>query len=195
MKAPKITRVVPNETWQLVIEFDQEECRLFDARTAKQEMHWPQRAYPNRFKNLTYTERSVIWPGIGELSASYLHRNSRPLAGEHLERQVLRLSYRNQAPTEIHSSHHVYCVHLFPFSLALFDVGESMGGWHGELGGSRRLDASALLAWLDWKQHFSLSGGEWAIPIIEAHGSEPARLADLLVGEICRREGQLPERN
>ena len=49
-----------------------------------------------------------------------------------------------------------------------------------------------LLAWPDWKRHFRLSGCDWAILIVEAHGDEPMKLSDLLVREICRREGELP---
>ena len=42
MTTPELKRVVPNETWQLVIEFDQGELSLFDAGIARNEMNWPQ---------------------------------------------------------------------------------------------------------------------------------------------------------
>jgi hypothetical protein len=189
MTAPLLERVVPNETWQLVIEFGQAGHRLFDSRMAREEMGWGQLAYPNRFKNFTYTADHVLWPDIGELSADYLYRYSAPLARENLEHQVLRLSYRNQAPTDIHPTHHVYGVYLFPFSPALFDLGESIGGGHMEMGGSRRMSLDEVLAWPDWKKHFVLSGGEWAIPMVEAHAGEIAILSDLLVRQICCRGG------
>ncbi|MFC5740803.1 hypothetical protein [Dyella tabacisoli] len=194
MTAPGLERVVPNETWQLVIEFGGAEHRLFDAEIARKEMSWPALAYPNRLKNLSYTVSSITWPEIGELSAAYLYRNSTPLTKEGLEHQVLRLSYKNQAPTETHPTHHVYGVYLFPFSANLFDVGESIGGGHGEMGGSRRMRTDELLALPDWKRHFRLSGCDWAIPIVEGHGDEPMKLSDVLVREICRREGELSKR-
>lgn len=192
MTPPRLERVVPNETWQLVIAFAGAEHRLFDVGMARESMNWPALAYPNRLKNLSYTAHAVSWAGIGELSASYLYRNSTPLAQEGLDRQVLRLSYKNQAPTPTHPTHHVYCVFLFPFSDTLFDVGESIGGGHGERGGSRRTRTDELLMLSDWRQHFRLAGCDWAVPIVEAHGDQPAELSDLLVREICRREGELP---
>jgi hypothetical protein len=194
MTALGLERVVPNETWQLVIEFGGAEHRLFDAKIAREEMNWPALAYPNKLKNLSYTASSVTWPEIGELSAAYLYRNSTPLTKEGLEHQVLRLSYKNQAPTETHPSHHVYSVYLFPFSANLFDVGESIGGGHGEMGGSRRMRTDELLALPDWRRHFFFSGCNWAIPIVEVHCDEPMKLSDLLVREICRREGELSRR-
>lgn len=189
MDAPRIKRVVPNENWRLVIQFDPEEYRLFESRIAREEMNWPQLAYPNKFKNFTHTERGVIWSGMGELSADYLYRHSQPLAREKLEGQVLRLSYKNQAPTDVHPTHHVYGVYLFPFRTALFDVGESIAGGHAEMGGSKRYTVDELLAWPEWKRNFQLAGGEWAIPIIESHERDGADLSDVLVREICRREG------
>jgi len=194
MTEPGLKRVVPNETWQLVIDFGGTEHRLFDAKFAREEMNWPALAYPNRLKNLSYTVHSITWPEIGELSAAYLYRNSRPLAKEGLEHQILRLSYKNQAPTETHPTHHVYGVFLFPFSAMLFDVGESIGGGHGETGGSRRMKTDELLKLPDWKRHFRLSGCDWAIPLVEAHCEEPTKLSDLLVREVCRREGELRRR-
>jgi hypothetical protein len=190
--SPRLERVVPNETWQLVIAFDGAEHRLFDAEVARESMNWPALAYPNKLKHLSYTAHAVTWPQIGELSASYLYRNAVPLRQEDLDRQVLRLSYKNQAPTETHPTHHVYGVFLFPFSATLFDVGESIGGGHGERGGSRRMTSDELRMWPDWKRHFRLSGCDWAVPIVEAHGDQPAELSDLLVREICRREGEPP---
>jgi hypothetical protein len=191
MTEHKLSRVIPNETWGLVIEFDQGEHRLFNSRIAREEMGWSQLAYPNKLKNLTFTDSHVRWPTGEELTAGYLYRKSEPLSQAELERQVLRLSYKNQAPTAIHPTHHVYGVYLFPFSTRLFDVGESIAGGHAELGGSRSMTLEELLAWQDWKLHFTLSGGDWAMPLIELNAECSETLSDLLVREICRREGTL----
>jgi hypothetical protein len=51
-----LRRVVPNENWQLILDFGPDGMRLFDAEIARKEMGWSQFAYPNRFKNLTYTD-------------------------------------------------------------------------------------------------------------------------------------------
>ena len=191
MTTPAIQRVVPNESWQLVIEFSDAEHRLFDASVPREEMNWPALAYPNRVKHLSYSAHSITWPEVGVLSADYLYRKSAALTRESLERQLLRLSYKNQAPTETHPTHHVYAVYLFPFSDTLFDVGESIGGGHGEMGGSRRMTTEELMAWSDWKPHLRLSGADWAVPLVEAHGADATHLSDVLVRKICRREGEL----
>ncbi|HEX7814018.1 hypothetical protein [Dyella sp.] len=188
-RAPGIHRVAPNETWQLVIEFAGSEHRLFNASIAREDLGWTQLAYPRTFKHLTYTEQHVAWPQVGELPASYLYEHSVPLTAERRENQLLRLSYKNQAPTTEHPSHHVYDVHVYPFSTRLFGVGQSIGGGHAEMGGSRRVTVDQLLAMPQWEQHFVLAGGEWAIPAIRKYDGHVAALSHLLVQEICRREG------
>jgi hypothetical protein len=184
----QLKRVVPNESWQLVIEFDGGEHRLFDASVAREEMGWPALAYPNRLKHFFYDASSVTWPGIGDVTAAYLHQKSVPLGADRLERQVLRLSYKNQAPTDTHPTHHVYEVCIFPFSRRLFSVGESIGGGHGEMGGSRELDLAELLAWPEWKRHFERSGATWAIPLVDANPDDSTVLSDALTQAICARE-------
>jgi hypothetical protein len=111
------------------------------------------------------------------------------VSGRALESQVLRLEYQNQAPTEQDQRHHVYCVYLLPFGPKPFDVGESIGGGHGERGGSFRFDLQELLAWPEWPRHFELSGAGWAVPMIEAGRHNEDALLDTLVREICRRAG------
>lgn len=189
MGTPQLVRVVPNENWELVLEFGDSEFRLFKAAIAREEKRWPQLAYPDKFKNLTYTGDAVRWAAGEELDASYLYKNSQPLPREKLEQQVLRLSYKNQAPTPVHPTHHVYGVYLLPFRPKLFEVGESIAGGHAEMGGSRSLSLEELLRWPEWKEHFDLSGGAWAVPLIESCPAEQLQLADILILEICRRQG------
>lgn len=59
MRSRSIERIVPNEAWQLVIEFDDADYRLFDAKIAREEMNWPALAFPNRLKNLSYSAQAV----------------------------------------------------------------------------------------------------------------------------------------
>jgi hypothetical protein len=184
-----LRRVVPNENWQLILDFGPDGMRLFDAEIARKEMGWSQFAYPNRFKNLTYTDESVRW-GEGEtLSATWLHAKSRPVPANGLEHEVLRLGYKNQAPTPQHRSHHVYGVYLAPFSARPFRIGQSIGGGHAETGDGRDLSLRGLLEWEEWKRHFDLSGCQWAIQFIEAGANAEQLLIDTLVNEICRRSG------
>lgn len=185
---PKLLRVVPNEQWQLVLEFASQGFRLFDASIARVDKGWSEFAYPNKLKNLTFTEREVLWPLGRSLSARYLLSKSKPLTAAALENQVLRLGYKNQAPTPTHPTHHVYGIHLYPFRREPFEIGESIGGGHAEMGGSQSYDLSALLASTDWKTQFELSGCSWAIPLVQQSANESALLVTLIT-ETCRREG------
>lgn len=129
-----LTNVMPNEQWQLVLEFAGEEHRLFDSSVARLEKGWPELAYPNKLKNVTFSDRGISWPGGRTLDSHYLYSKSKPVSAEVLAKQVLRLGYKNQAPTSEHPTHHVYGVYLYPYRKQQFEVGESIGGGHGEMG-------------------------------------------------------------
>jgi hypothetical protein len=185
----KLRRVVPNENWQLILDFGPDGMRIFDAAIARREMGWSQFADPNRFKNLTCTDEWVRWGNGETLSSTWLHANSRLVPATGLEYEVLRLGYKNQAPTPQHRSHHVYSVYLAPFGSRPFRVGQSIGGGHADTGEGRNLSLSGLLEWEEWKRHFDLSSCQWAIQFIEAGANAEQVLIDTLVHEICRRSG------
>lgn len=96
--------------------------------------------------------------------------------------QWLRLGYKNQAPTLKHSTHHVYEVGLYPSNTETpFILSESIGGGHAEMGGSAILSIAGLLDREGWKEHFTLSGCEWAISLIEEYKDAPLTLMDELI--------------
>ncbi|RKP47593.1 hypothetical protein [Trinickia fusca] len=190
---PSLVNVIPNETYQLVLEFERKEFRLFDASIARIEKGWPELAYPQKLKNLTFNEGRVVWPGDRSLDADYLYVKSRAIEGRTLQNQVLRVSYKNQAPTSQHPSHHVYGVWLYPFREKLFEVGESIGGGHADMGGSSSLSLAELRVAQHWRDHFELSGCAWVVPFVDEVSDERA-LLNALVKEICRHEG-IPDPN
>lgn len=183
----RICFVLPNEKWELVIEFE-DGHRIFKAFIARDEFDWQELAYPNKLKNLVYTEQQVEWPGNRILGAEYLYEKSLPVAPESLQFENLRLGYQNQAPTDKHLNHHVYCVYLYPFHEKPFAIGESIGGEHAEMGYSANYSLAELKAMPDWKKHFELSGGAWAVPLV-SNANEPEALLRLLVAMVCQREG------
>lgn len=187
---PPLTSVIPNEQWQLMLEFGGNEHRIFDASIARVEKGWTELAYPNKLKNLTFNEQGTSWPGGRTLGSDYLYSKSKPIEPEALANHVLRLSYKNQAPDPVHPSHHVYGVYLFPFREKAFEVGESIGGGHGEMGGSTSYSLSELLAWPGWQQHFTLSDCAWAIPLVLGE-PEQQELVRTLVKQVCVREGAI----
>jgi len=185
----QLTRAVPNEQSHIVLEFDGPEYRLFDAMILYREKAWRQLAYPQHLKNFTLTPSAICWHEAGSVDADYLHRRSAPLDQARLERQVLRVGYKNQAPTPQHQSHHEYGVYLARFSAQPFRIGESIGGGVADMGYGRDLSLEELLLWPQWKHFFELAGCAWAIPLLESLSGEPERLLDLLVSEACRRNG------
>lgn len=184
----RISFVLPNEKWELVIEFE-DGHRLFKASIAREEFDWQELAYPHKLKNLLYTEQQVEWPGGRILKSDYLYKKSVPLPPESLQFETLRLGYENQAPTDKHPSHHVYCVYLYPFHDKPFAVGESIGGGHAEVGYSMNYTLAELKAMPDWERHFDLSGGAWAILLV-SDATDSGALLKHLVKEICQREGR-----
>lgn len=80
------------------------------------------------------------------------------------------LGQRNHAPSADHPSHDIYGVDVAcasaPASLRLW---QSIGGGHGERGGSITLALGELPGWVgDWRQHLARAGCAWAIPLLQA---------------------------
>jgi len=187
--APTIRRVVPDEQGRLAIAFAEGGFRLFQARQACGRDGFSALAYPNVLKKLTYDAAAVRWEGIGALDAAFLHDASAPMSDDQLRRHELRVGYRNQAPTPSHPTHHVYGVYLYPFDPdGPFSLGESIGGGHAEMGGSQSFDLAGLRAWAGWREHFALSGCDWAIAMVQ-EADDTEVLLDRLVHAICARGG------
>jgi hypothetical protein len=185
-----LKRAVPNEQWHMILEFHGPEFRLFDASVLSR--RWPKLAYPQYFKRFTVTGEAVHWSDGGRVDADDLYGGSSPQQYADLDHQTLRVSYKNQAPTDQDNLHHVYYVYVAPFSSKLFRIGESVGGGLAERGGGRNLTLEELLTWADWKHHFELSGCSWAVEVVESLAEESDQLVDALVRESCKRNG-LPE--
>ncbi len=185
-----LRRAIPNEQGDMVLEFLGPEFRLFEASALTRQ--WPNLAYPQHFKCFLVTADAVHWVDGGHVDADYLYENSHPQQEAELDHQILRLGYKNQAPTREDEHHHVYGVFVAPFSSKQFRIGESIGGGFADRSGGRDLTIGELLAWADWKHHFELSGCSWAIPIVEAMAAEPDRLLDTLVDAACKCNG-LPD--
>ena len=187
-----LKRVIPNENFQVILEFSNAERRIFDMAILCREKGWNKLAYPQHIKNFHMSDDSVVWAEGGKIGANYLYEKSRPIAQASLENQDIRLGYKNQAPTSEDKFHHVYGVFLAPFSTKPFRTEESIGGGHAERGGGNSRSISELMAWPEWREHLMLSGCSWAVPLIESWAEQPEQLLNLLVSEACTRNG-LPE--
>ena len=189
MSQHHLKRAVPNEQFQVILEFVGPEYRIFDTSLLCKDKGWHKLAYPQHMKRFTVSGDGVFWPDGGKVDATYLHERSRPINQEQLEHQVIRLSYKNQAPTTEDKLHHVYGVYLAPYSSKSFRVGESIGGGLADRGSGYDVSLSELLAWPEWKRHFELSGCSWAAALVESLASKPEKLFDALISEACRRNG------
>lgn len=184
-----LKRAIPNEQFQVILEFAESEYRIFDTSVLCREKGWHKLAYPQHMKLFSVSVDAIFWPDGGQVDADYLYQKSRPIDQGQLEHQVIRLSYKNQAPTLEDKHHHVYGVYLAPYSAKIFRIGESIGGGIADRGGGYDLSLSELLAWPDWERHFELSGCSWAALLIESLATKPEQLLDALIGEACKRNG------
>jgi len=192
MTKHKLTRAIPNESFQLILQFGGTEHRVLSTSLLCQRFGWKELAYPQHLKRFVWDEDKIVWSSGGTVDAEFLYENSTPVRLASLEQQTIRLSYKNQAPTTQHKHHHVFGVYLAPFSEKLFRLDESIGGGHGDQGGSESLSLAELLARPDWKPHFQKSGCNWAIEAITNGVGVPEHLIDTLVRGACERNG-MPE--
>ncbi|WP_136526556.1 DUF2442 domain-containing protein [Geomonas ferrireducens] len=188
-----LKRAIPNEQFQVILEFSGSEYRIFDTSVLCKEKGWNKLAYPQHMKTFSVFEDAIFWPDGGQVDASYLYQKSRPIDRGQLEHQVIRLSYKNQAPTSEDTLHHVYAVFLAPYSAKPFRLGESIGGGITDRGGGYDMSLSELLAWPEWKCHFELSGCSWAALLIESLSNNSEHLLNVLIVEACKRNGLAEE--
>ncbi|MDH0897441.1 MULTISPECIES: hypothetical protein [unclassified Pseudomonas] len=102
---------------------------------------------------------------------------------------MLLVARRNSAPTAQHATHHLYALHLDRASATPFVFSESIGGGHGERGGSIALGLNDLERWAgEWREHVRLAGAPQLVAMIEtalAAGSQ-ADLVEHLFREAVR---------
>ena len=184
---PRMRWVVPTEQGEIVIEFENSEFRVFSTRIAEREKGYSFLKFPNMMKAFRHTAEEVVWKGGYSLDFKYLYEKSTPVTKIDICRYHLRVEYRNQAPTAVHPTHHVYAVYLYPFNPNQpFNAGESIAGGHAERGGSQSYSVEELLAWTGWKEHFELSGCGWAITIVESNTDDIDLLLCMLTSAICQ---------
>ena len=192
--SPALRRVIPNERWELLLEFDGGEWRLFRLADVYEEMGWATLVNPLRAKDLHAGAGGVHWTTGERADAAFLHARSTPLAPAQARWQSMTVGMRNRAPTAQHASHHVYGVVLLPFAEQVLSLGESINGGHAEMGGSRDYTVAELLASEGWREHFRLADADWAIPFVEGHPQDRWAVVDALVPELCRRAGETADR-
>jgi hypothetical protein len=181
----KLIRVVPNERWQLILEFEDFGFRLFRAEPLYSKLGWRHFAYPNVFKHLRFTAEAVLWASGESLSAQEMLNHSEAIERSELEFESLNLGMLNQAPTVSHASHHVFYVSLAAFSQQPFGLGESIAGGHMELGGMFSFSLPELRAHAGWQQHMRLAGCDWLLGLLEGFAGEQQVLVDALVRIVC----------
>lgn len=102
---------------------------------------------------------------------------------------MLLVASRNVAPTAEHATHHLYAFHLDRASATPFVFSESIGGGHGERGGSIALGLDDLERWAgDWREHVRLAGAPQLVAVIEAAlaANAQANLVERLLHEAGR---------
>jgi hypothetical protein len=150
---------------------------------------WKHLAYPQHQKNFLASESAITWPTSGTVDSDFLYERSKPIEGGRLERQIIRLSYKNQPAAGEDNGHHVYGVFLAPYSPKPFRLDESIGGGMADRGGGYDFSLDELLMWPNWRHHFELSGCKWAAVLVDSLSDRPEALIDSLIKEACKRNG------
>lgn len=201
----RISRVIPAEYTGLLIEFEEQGMRVFRPRDYFEHQAEPGNVnflgFPTKFRHLIWSADKVTWPQVSDreliwegeniwlneltLSSDQLYQLSEPIPERDLKFISYPLGMRNQAPTAEDARHHVFFVMLSPFSSQPFCLGESIGGGHGERGGSNAYSLGELME-KDRMAHFEASGCEWAMTAIcqayEQHMSQ-AEVIQLLIDQ------------
>ena len=180
-----IKKVIPTDQWELIIEL-QNSKYIIVKTDSMYDKGYDFLAYPNQLKAFTYDNEKIIWKNGKSISISKVKSYSKSISKDELQNKNLRISYKNQAPTKEHKTHHWYGVYLYPYAKKV-NVGESIAGGHGERGGSVTLSITELLNYDGWENHFRLSGCEWAIKIINSNKNDEEKLIDELVKGVCSR--------
>ena len=181
----KLLRAVPNERWQLILEFEHLGFRLFRAEGLRSELGWTHFAYPNHFKHFQFTPDAIVWAGGESLSVQELLDRSEAISASDLEFQSLNLGMVNRAPTAAHVSHHVFFVSLAAFSDQPFGLGESIGGGHMEMGGMFSFSLLELRAHPGWQDHLRFAGCDWLLGLLEGFVGDQRVIVDALVRVVC----------
>ena len=187
-----LKRVIPNESWQLIMEFDNNEFRLFTVALLYKIPDYSFLAFPNQLKGFTYDAHRITWKNGTVLDHHILYAYSKAVALEDLTTHWLCLGSKNQAPTAKHLTHHVYEVSLCPFNIDKpFMLSETIGWGYADKGGSVNLSIAGMLDRKNWMEHFLLAGCNWAPSIIERFKDEPILLIDRLVKEVVQKNSKL----
>ena len=181
-RSRRIKRVVPLESFNLIIEFEDGSLRQFPNTRVADTALWFL-AFPLKLRTVDVfpsglhwgaVSRTQLWDGQNlweqqaSLDVATLMEWSDPVQIETLSQAVLNVAMRNQAPTDQDPRHHVYVVGIRPFADQDWVIlGESIGGGHAERGGSVALAVDRLDSFKGWREHCALAGCGWIVPMLE----------------------------
>jgi len=185
---PDIKSVVPIDFYELVIQFSNLEYSIFSPGKKKLYDKYSFMAYPNKLKAFKYDNDSIVWANGIRLSKCFFYDHSESTDISNLQSKYLTVGFKNQAPSEAHPTHDEYSLAMLPFNhTTTFVLSESIGGGHGERGGSVSLSLEKLFQYKNWKEHIEKADCAWAIDIIEQNQPAIEKIISLIVAEVCRR--------
>ena len=181
-----IKRIIPTENWELIGEWFNEKYRILEAKDIY-DKGFKFLAFPNQLKAFKSDNDKIIWKNGAHLSLEDFYGASKEIELGKIKNKILRVKYKNQAPTRQHKTHHVYGVFLHPFDYEKpISLSESIGGGIADMGYSKQTSFEELKQENDWKDFLKLSDCEWIIPIIEST-NQIDNLVDKIVKGICDR--------
>jgi hypothetical protein len=185
---PDLINVTPIDWYELVLEFDGFEIKSFEPSKADLYKEFKFLAYPNRLRGYSFDREKIAWYNETSFDKEFLYNNSQNIDSEKLKWKGVSISRKNQAPTERHQSHHVYDISVKPFDKEKYLVlSESIGGGHGEMGGSMYYSTEELLKLSDWESFFIMADCEWGIDIIKNSGYNREKIINELINGMLVR--------
>jgi hypothetical protein len=183
----QIKSVTPIDFYELVVEFTNGEYKLFSPKDLNLYKEFAFLAYPNKLIAFRYTSNEIMWYNGVALGCDYLYKNTTNIDHKQLSGKMLRIGFKNQAPTDQHPNHHEYYFAIYPFHpTEPFSLGESIGGGHGEMGGSASFSLTGLINYADYEKHLELANCAWVIEIIKEYADNTDSILARIIAEVSR---------
>jgi hypothetical protein len=184
----KILNVIPVDWYELIIVLENGQIRSFEPSKYNLYDEYKFLASPGKLRSFTIDDDKIEWTSGVTFNSYFLIQNSVELETDELKRKKLSIGRKNQAPTSEDQRHHIYDVAIRPYNSEMpIILSESIGGGHGDRGGSRNIKIEEIK---EYKDHFELSDCIWAYQLIKKSDDDIRGIMDALISEFLNQKYQ-----
>ena len=181
-----LIKVIPIDWYELLIVFENDEVRSFEPSKQNLYDEYKFLAYPDKLRSFKVSGDEIQWTNGTTFSSDFLIQHSVKLEFDELKRKYLSIGRKNQAPTTEDQKHHVYDIAIRPYNSEMpIILSESIGGGHGDRGGSRNIKIEEIE---EYKNHFELSNCIWAYQLIKESNNDFREIMDVLISEFLNKK-------